>query len=424
MENINNTVNKETPIESFTNPTSPVQKQSNNYKALFFLFLFISLSLGIFYYLSLAKNFPISIINEQGSNQSQDTKNTSTTTWQKPVSTGKIIPIVKDQKLYIYSLADKKLQPTDYKTGWGNGSANFGEDNPLVSPDGKLIVFINTEDNNSLYLISDPNQKALKITNYPVEYLNSWSSDSSKILFYTDVDNLVSRKGGSEMGGGPYPTWELSETFIKNFVPGFHSFNVNNGLDTYIPQLLGADQFIDSNRIIIAELTQPENNQKRFVLFNVDTFVADYTTVNYPEKSFSLQKSFSADGKYWVINKDDGNTESGSKMIYAIFPSQEGDLIDSAPWAFIQGPVLSPNSQYVAYQKRGEQIKPGLYAEKTIIWDTSSKKAIKELDGMPRYWVDENTILISVSNYDNDNPSGYLSFSIFNIDTQEKININ
>lgn len=413
MENINTT--SEIPIQSFTAPIIPTP-QKNIYKVLFFVFLFISFGLAIFYYFSLIKNFPISIIDQKDSNQINEIKNNPETTWQKPVSVGKIIPIVKDEKLYIYSLTDKKIQTTDYKTNWGSGSLNFGENNPLVSPDGKLIVFINKEDNNSLYLISDTNQKALKITNYPVKYLNSWSSDGSKILFYTNIDNLNSRKMiQNEMGGGPYPTWETSEKFIKNSAPGFHSFNINNGIDTYLPQLLTADQFIDSNRVI-AELTQEENNQKRFVLFNVDTFIADYATVNYPNKAFGFQKSFSADGNYWVINKDDGNSSSGTKMIYAKFPSQEGDIIDSAPWSFIQRPRLSPDGRYLAYQKKGEQIRAGVYLEKTIIWDTSSKKAIKELDGIPKYWIDENNILVGAGDY--------LNFSIFNVDTQEKIDIS
>lgn len=404
-------------MEEINNNIQPTTSKPNIFKYLFFLSTFVVVILGTFYYLSLTKNPSIpTTVNQKESSQPQETKNISTTTWQKPVPTAKIIPIVKDQKLQIYSLTDKKLQPTDYKTSWGSGSLGFGEDNPLLSPDGRLIVFINTEDNNSLYLISDANQKALKITNYPVKYLNSWSSDSSKILFYTDIDNLTSRKNSeNEMGDGPYPAWEIAETFTKSFAPGFHSFNVNDGIDTYIPQLSSADQFIDSNRII-TEIDQPENNQKRFVLFNVDTFVADYTTVNYPNKSFSLQKSFSADGNYWVINKDNGNTESGTKMIYAKFPSQEGDLIDSAPWAFIQRPTISPNNQYVAYQKRGAEIKAGLYSYKTIIWDISSKKVIKELDGSPKYWIDKNSLLIS-----GNNPSGYFSF---NVATQEKININ
>lgn len=413
MENINTTPS--------TTPTSvsqnlPVSKQNNIYKFLFFLFLFISLGLGIFYYLSLTKNPSTpTTVTQLESNQPQETKNTPTTTWQKPVSTAKIIPIVKDQKLQIYSLTDKKLQPTNYKTSRGSGALGFGEDDPLLSPDGRLIVFINTEDNNSLYFISDQNQKALKITDYPVRYLNSWSSDSSKILFYSDDDNLISRKAGNEMGGGPYPTWEKTETFTKSFAPGFHSFDINNGVDVYLPQLTTADKFIDSNRII-AEVNQPENDQKRFVLFNVDTFVADYATVNYPNKSFGLQKSFSADGNYWVINKDNGNTESGTKMIYAKFPSQEGDLIDSASWAFVQRPMISPNNRHVAYQKRGSEISKGLYSEKTIIWDISSKKVIKELDGIPKYWIDKNTLLIS-----GNNPSSYFSFDVT---TQEKVDIN
>ena len=175
MENINVTPGS---APTSVNQNLLIPKPNNIYKILFFLFFFISLGLGTFYYLSLTKKTSTSTstsatTNQKESSQPQETKTVSTTTWQKPISTAKIIPIVKDQKLNIYSIADKKLQPTNYKTGWGSGALDFGEDNPLVSPDGKLIVFINKDDNDSLYLISDANQKALKITEYPVKYLNS-----------------------------------------------------------------------------------------------------------------------------------------------------------------------------------------------------------------------------------------------------------
>lgn len=341
--------------------------------------------------------------------------------WTKPISSDQGIPIVKNNTLYIYSLTKKQLQPTEYQTSWGSGASGFGEDNPLVSPDGSLIAFINRQDNSCLYLFPVGNQKAIKITDYSVEYLNSWSSDSSKLLFYSNQDDLAIRK--EPKGMGDIPPWETVETFSK-FPPGFHIFNVNHGLDTHLYPLSTAEKFIDSNRILVELSQYQENvNQTRLILFNVDTFTADYSTVNYPITSFSRQMNFSADGALWALSFDKGNTDSGVQIIFSKFPNLEGDVVDSGSWAFVQRPLLNPSGQYLAYTKRGEQIKEGKYTgqypDKTIIWDTSSKKIIKELEGWPEYWLSENIILIGRAEYGN-NPSNFTSFDLFNVATQKK----
>lgn len=412
-------------MEEINNNIQLTTSKPNIFKYLFFLSIIVLVILGIFYFLSLNQKKETSSINQKELPvQVQKENSDSTVSWSKPVSIDQVIPIVKEDTLYLYSLTDKKLQSTQYKTSWGSGSSGFGQDNPLPSPDGKFVMFINNGDNHRLYLLAAGSQQALKITEYPVQYITGWSSDSSKILFYADTDNLITRKDvQNEMGGGPYPTWETSETFIKGSASGFHSFNVNNGLDVYLYPIKTAEKYIDQNRILVELNQHGDEKKKRLVIFNVDTFTADYSTVNYEIKDFALQNSFTGNGNYWAINTDDGTTENGSKIIFAKFPSKQGDLVDSGSWSQVQRPLLNFDGKYLAYTKKGEQLRDGVNANKTLIWDISSKKIIKELNGYPQYWVDNNTILIGISEFES-NPNSFSSFSLVNINTQETDNFS
>jgi len=332
--------------------------------------------------------------------------------WTKPISTDKAIPIVKkDNKLYWYSMTKKQLNPTKYKTSWGGGSYGQGEDRPLPSPDGKFIAFINHEDSH-LYILPSGASEAVKITDYSVDYLNSWSTDSSKILYYSNQNNLNISK--EPEGMGYLPPWETNVSFHKGAGLGFHYFNIENGQDTFLYPLLTADKFIDKNRILV-EMNHNEDKSQRLVLFNVDTFTADFATVNYPLKSFSRQMSFSADGKYWATSF--GNTDSGVNIAFSKFPNQNEVIVDTGSWAFVQRPLLNSSGKYLAYTKRGDQIKQGQYVgqypNKTIVWDTVSKKIVTEQNGYPTYWVDEDTLLIGRSEYGN-NFTSFTSFDLLN----------
>lgn len=335
------------------------------------------------------------------------------TKWTKPISTDKAIPFAKGGKLYTYSLSSKKLFQTKYSTGMGNSSSGQGTSDPILSPDGKYIAFINSQDNFSLYVLPGGGEEAIKITDYPVEYINSWSSDSSKILYYSHQNDLSSLKESE--GSGLEIVWESVEKFSKKFFSGFHSFNLNSGEDVHLYPLARAEKFIDKNRIVV-ELEQYQNvNEARLVLFNVDDFTADYATVNYPLKYFGRQMSFSADGKYWATSF--GNTDSGVNIAFSKFPNQNEIIVDTGSWAEIQWPLLSPDGKYLAYTKRGEQISQGLWANKTVFWNSSLQKKVAEIDGYPKYWIDGNTMLIGKGGYRSDKPFSYDSFSIFHADT-------
>lgn len=374
------------------------------------IILFVSLPFAGFYFGN--KYQQDSQITPADSSSSEVKKDV--TKWVKPISTDKAIPIIKkDNKLYWYSMTKKQLNPTKYKTSWGGGSYGQGEDRPLPSPDGKFIAFINREDN-YLYILPSGASEAIKVTDYSVDYLNSWSTDSSKILYYSNLNNINISKEPEGMGF--FPAWETSVSFTKGASPGFHYFNIENGQDTFLYPLITADKFIDKNRILV-EMNHNEDKSQRLVLFNVDTFTADFSTVSYPIKSSALQKSFSADGTLWARTVDGGYSGTEVKILFSKFPNDEGDTVITGSWAFVQRPLLNSSGKYLAYTKKGDQIKQGQYAgqypDKTIVWDTVSKKIVTEQNGSPTYWVDEDTLLIGRSEYGN-NFTSFTSYNLLN----------
>ena len=364
--------------------------QQNNFDKKFLLgkLLLVVFILGfstfIAYYLGLNNKTK----NEQTSRTVNEQIKTENVSWKTPVFDKKIIPIVKNEFLHIYNISEKKLVSTDYKTSWGNGSSNIGSDNPLLSPNGGYVVFINKSDNNSLYLINS-NLETKKITQYPVKYLDDWSPNGKEILFYVNEENLDSRKEGEGIG---WPeNWEKVEKFNKDTLGGFHLFNIETGIDTYLYPLKSADQFIDNDRI--ASIVQ-NGNDSRLAVFNTKTFEADYSLVSHvlPFGSGDGQQSFTSDGKNWAFTYSN-NPTNDANIIYANFPKKDGITIESGKWAEVQKPFISPDGKYVIYSKKGEQIRTGVWQDLIRIWGSNSKKIIKEIKGYPWYWLDNNSFV-------------------------------
>lgn len=324
--------------------------------------------------------------------------------WEEPISGNKIIPIIKNNTLYFYSLNEKKLLSVSYKISGVGGESGKGDNIPLLSPDGQYTVFINPNDNNTLYLISGSLGEK-KLTEYPIEFLTDWSPDSKKILYYVDDDNLFCRKFFCEGMGGQADEWEATEKFTKNAFPGFHIFNIETGIDTFLFPLNDADQFIDDNRIVT--IVEQDDND-RLVAFNIDTFEADFSLINYIIPFGGHQRSFTSDGKYWVFSYSN-NPTSDMSIIYAKFPDKDGVTIESGGWANVQSPLISSDGEYIIYLKRGQMIEPGVYSELTRVWDTKSKKIIKELEGDLQYWIDSKSFLYGLPEEG--------SFGIYHIDS-------
>lgn len=315
-------------------------------------------------------------------------------TWVMPIANGKIIPIVKSGTLFVYDRNSKKLIETKYKTSDAGGAAGLGSDNPLMSPDNGQIVFIGT--NRNLFLLTAGVAEAKKLTDYPVSYITGWSPNSQRILFSTVTeDNLVSRK--QPEGMGEYPEWDTSESFKKGNSPGFHIFDLKTGVDTNLYPLTSAEKFVDNNRIMsfVKQYTNDDKGMDRIVLFNVDTFTADYSLVKGEIPFGGQQITFDAQGKMWAFtdNSTPHGTDGQMMIKYAIFPDRLGTTIASDSWALVQDPIISSNGKYVAYAKRGEMIKQGQFKNLTVVWDTVSNKEVGQFVGWTKFWVDNKTFL-------------------------------
>lgn len=387
-------------------------------RILLIIILLILLPSGGFYFGNKFKNcVSVSKPDLQVEPTKNDSNQVSKIQWAKPETSNMAIPFVKDNTLNLYSITDKQIQPTQYKVTSGGGAYGFGDSDPLASPNGKYIAFINLDDNKNLYIISATGQQTQKITDYPVDYITDWSPDSTKLLFHSPQDDLYIRKQGGEMM--IQPPWGTIEQFSVSNSPGFHTFNLDSGIDTYLYPLKTADKFVDSSRVLV-ELSQSGSmaQANRLVLFNVDTFEADYATVNYEITSFGRQNTFSADGKYWSRTVDNGNTDTGVRITFSEFPDQDGNIVDSGPWASVQMPLLNNTGKYLAYYKKGDQIEQGRWQAKTIIWDTSTSQIVHELSGYHKQWINGNILVVGASEYGN-NPSTFTSYSLFDINSNE-----
>ncbi len=349
----------------------------------------------------------------------------NTSTWSMPVSTEQGIPIVKNEKLYVYHLNSKTSQDTGYITSSGSGTLGQGGDRPILSPDGKFIAFINKQDNSRLYLLPISSKQALKLTDYPVAYLTDWSKDSTKILFYLSYDSLASRKDG------PGADLTAVEKFNPAHQTGFHTFSITDGKDTNIYPISGAQNgyifnvfgFIDTSRLLVEYEMPGYQETVRHVLFDTNTFVADYLTLSTQKPDFATQRSFSANGTLWAHTSDSNSTDKGVDIMFSNFPSWDGVIVDSAPFAHIQRPIINSTGKLLAYQKRGAEVKPGMFAEKTIFWDTSAKKKISEINGRPLYWVTDNQFLVGIINFQDDQ-NGFQSYDLYDVTTKLTDNIN
>lgn len=323
----------------------------------------------------------------------------STEKWIRPTSTEQIIPVWEENeypaKLYLYSLNRKKLITTNYEVSPTGGSLYHGSKDPVASPDGKYVAFINSNDNDSLYIIAGGTLEIRKITTIPVEYITTWSMDSSKLVYHHrsavgddgGLDDLSSRYGYGD---------RRIEKFEKDATPGFYLFDLATGTNTSLWPLKEVDKFIDSNRLLcpIDIEIGTDKNVSKIVLFDVNKFEADYSTLGNIINDDSLgQFSFSQDGKYWAFS----DFTNGSKIILAEFPSKKGTVVDETTeeGSSVQTPLLSPGGQYLSYEKnvRANEVAGGV--SHIIIWDISSSKPIKELEGSQYRWLGDSTLLTS-----------------------------
>lgn len=312
--------------------------------------------------------------------------------WTKPVSTKKGFPIFNSQteSLSIFSINEKELKTTSIKPMWGSAAAVLGASDAISSPDLYYTAYIDKNTQN-LMILSNETFKEISISlpGEKVNYISGWSPDSKKLIYFINHDTLAIRRQG------PIP-WENKEKFQDTLDSGFYLFNIETGKKKKLYPIDYFVTFIDNTRILV-KAGDDQYLSKRLIVFNLDTFEADYGIVK-EEFGFGVdQFTFSQDGSKWTYTLSRNPTEDAN-IIYTDFPNREGIEIDKGGWADVQFPFISPQGSKIAYWKKEGYINDGVPRFTVWIYDVNSKNKEKFAEGMVIRWIDENNLIYRVQN--------------------------
>lgn len=178
---------------------------------------------------------------------------------------------------------------------------------------------------------------------------------------------------------------ETKVSFNPNIDYGFFLFDIDSGVTKKLYPIEYFESFIDNEKILVRTTAFTTD---RFIVFNINTFEADYGFVKEKFGFGAGQFDFTSDGSKWTYILSP-NPTTDNNIIYATFPNKEGEVIESAGWGDFSSPIFSPEGTKIAYAKGS----PGSHA--VWVYDTNSKKKTKYSEGAPMVWIDENTILIT-----------------------------
>ncbi len=323
-------------------------------------------------------------------NGSDDQSIIKKTNWKKPVSkkTGftfsRLDPAKNGSLLFTYSIADKKLhEHKNVLALTGYYTVGSGTSDPHNSPNHLYAVYIDQEKQN-LWLLSHETLEKKQITEQgKVAYITGWSPDSKKIL-YQVADNTIK----SQTEGMGYPESKIQ--FDPSLNSGFFLFNIETGETKKLSPLTHVETFIDEQRV----LAKPVYESDRLVVFDTETFEADFGFIKELFPFGASQFQFQKDGKKWTYTLS-RNPTNDANIIYADFPNKEGIEIDKGNWADVQFPYLSPEGSKIAYLRREGYREPGVPNEVIWIYDTKSQSNKGYIPGFIETWVNENTIAFS-----------------------------
>lgn len=321
---------------------------------------------------------------------------TESVSWEKPVSTQKGYPVSSPvvglnntRELSVYSFSTKELRKINqFSTGDGF-AAGFGSTGPKASPDLLYTVFIDQKTKN-LWLLSNETLKAKQISqNGGVSYIPGWSPNSTKIIYQIAADSITSRTQGM---GNP----ESKVMFSPNLDSGFFMFDINSGKTKKLYPVEYFETFIDNERILVR--TSEQGNNDRLIIFNTNTFEADYGFVKETFGFGANQFTFSKDGNKWAYTLS-RNPTTDANIIYADFPNKEGKEIDSGTWSEVQFPLIYLDGTKIAFSRRDGYPEPGSRIYAVWVYDASSKEKKKyDVEGWADTWVDKNTLIVKASN--------------------------
>lgn len=320
--------------------------------------------------------------------QQDEPKAKPSNTVQKPnlISTKKAQVVLFEDNLYLFDLATKKLENPQIKTLFGGGEQHQGETRPLTSPNLFYTAYI-TKDSQKLVILAHENLQKYEVDiNCEVQYITDWLKDSKRVIFKCKDHSIDSARDG-------LMAWEGVETFDPNQKTGFYMFNIESGENTSLYPVKSVITAIDASRLLVPA----QYNTGRMVVFNVDTFTADYDLIKETFEFGDNQFSTSQDGNYWAFHEGSSETETPVTMMYAPLGQETGTAIESGAWAYVQWPKISPNGQFVVYQKRTGVNDKGHETNDLILYNTSNKTKQKIAEGNNPQWVENQGILFSKS---------------------------
>lgn len=318
-----------------------------------------------------------------------------------PISKVKGVPIEKDGKLYIYYPDTKQTKFVKNGISFG-GESEKGESGAMVSPNLLYTAVLGTS-GGELSIISNESLE-VKIVAKRATYYTDWSPDSRYLLYYAEpitISHPNSDSGGmGDSSGDP-----ISKVKFDNpSANGYFIFDMTTGKTLSLYPLERAIGFIDNHRI----LTRQDGESDQLIVFDLDSFEADYKFVKDSFGFGAGQFDFSPDGKKWTFTLS-RNPTTDANIILADFPQKEGVQIDTGAWAEIQSSFVSPDVSKVVYQRSKGMI-DGFPQLSLMVYDVKSKTKQAVADGMPLMWLDNDNVLVN---------AGYskADFSVVNVVT-------
>lgn len=339
--------------------------------------------------------FGKSMVPEQPTSTTTQPTNTTSTTetaWKELASAQKGFPVrntdsgEKDNVVKFYSLATKKVVTLkNAKLGYGGGAAGQGTSDPLASPNLLYTAYIGDDQN--LWLVSHETQKTKQLTSDGfVSYINDWSPDSKKIVYYVEPDTIAKRNNI------PHGYSEKLDFKLQKS-KGFYEFNVTTGEDTPLTAIEYSEGYIDNNTLLVKQDSESET----LITFDTKKLTANQGIVKQKANFGTGPYDFSSDGKLWTYHDavDVKNpTEGEVRILVGSFPGVASTVVDSGSWADLQAPHFSPDAKKIAYEKSTGLNSEGVPNSSVWVYDMAAKTKTEYSKGRPLQWTDNKTVLI------------------------------
>lgn len=286
----------------------------------------------------------------------------------------KAFPFIgRDSMFMLYDLKEEKVYPMGYKMTYGGGPE--GETIPAPAPNLFITAFID-QSANKLYLLPHNSRKPRKISEY-VEYITAWSPDSTKLIYYIDIENYS------------YMSGEVDESKPKDPnrpKAGHYLYDLKKNTRTFLPGLENPIEFLDNSHVLM----EAGANRDRMAIYDIQTFKMDAAAITNTFDFYGYgQFNISADAKYWAFRRSVSPYKTVT-VEYAPFPAKMGKMIAWGTWAEVQGPKISPDGTKIIYiHSRGLN-----QSHDVVLYDISKNTSNTLVEGSNAYWIDFDSIAV------------------------------